>query len=230
MLIDDLILLLIEPILEAVDEEVVGLCVDIIVRERDESRVLDVDDLEGQPSAVSSDVGEELGFITGGAEGGDPFASFFVIAISGSFADLSGCDEGLHGVEFARRGDGIDLIEVDESVFRDAQFIVLIEIGVITHLTFVGAQVRWQEIVEPGCFEDALRSDEYEYLMVDDFGFEPRGDHTDEPFLEAMSPEALCVLVPFDGDTLCEPIDPVCSLALVGIIINMVRECAHVIA
>ena len=53
----------VEPILEVVLDEVLRLRVDLLVREGDIERVGDTLSLEGQPSAVAGDVGEELLFV-----------------------------------------------------------------------------------------------------------------------------------------------------------------------
>ena len=57
----------VEPVLEAVLDEVLRFRVDLLVREGDIERVGDTLSLEGQPSAVAGDVGEELGFVAGRA-------------------------------------------------------------------------------------------------------------------------------------------------------------------
>ena len=62
----------VEPVLEAQINEVLRLRVDLLVREGDVEGVGDTLRLEGQPPAVTGDVGEELLFVAGGAERREP--------------------------------------------------------------------------------------------------------------------------------------------------------------
>ena len=137
----------VEPILEVVLDEVLRLRVDLLVREGDIERVGDTLSLEGQPSAVAGDVGEELGFVAGRTERREPYPPLLGIAVRRPFGDIRGGDDGLHDVQFART-HGVYLVEGDESVLGDTQPLVFVEGGAVRHLTAVDTQFGRQEVFQ----------------------------------------------------------------------------------
>ena len=88
----------VEPVLEVVLDEVLRLRVDLLVREGDIERVGDTLSLEGQPSAVAGDVGEELGFVARRTERRQTYAPLLGIAVGGTLGDVRGGNDGLHDV------------------------------------------------------------------------------------------------------------------------------------
>ena len=177
----------VEPVLEVVLDEVLRLRVDLLVREGDIERVGDTLSLEGQPPAVAGDVGEELGFVAGGAERREPYPPFLGIAVRRPFGDIRGGDDGFHDVQFAR-AHGIYLVEGDEAVLGDTQPLVFVEGGAVRHLTAVGTQLGRQEVLQPCGLEDTLLADEDEHLLVHHLVAEPTRHHRHEPFAETRHP------------------------------------------
>ena len=177
----------VEPVLETQIDEVLRLRVDLLVREGDIEGVEDALRLEGQPSAVAGDVGQELLFVAGGAERREPYPPLLGIAVGGTLGDVRGGDDGFHDVQFART-HGVYLVQGDEAVLGYTEPLVFVELGAVRHLTSVGAQFRRQEVFQPRSLEDTLLADEDEHLLVDDLVAEPRRHHRHEPFAETVHP------------------------------------------
>ncbi len=76
----------VEPVLEAQVDEVLRLRVDLLVREGDIEGVEDALSLEGQPSAVAGDVGQELLFVAGRTERRETYPPLLGIAVGGTLS------------------------------------------------------------------------------------------------------------------------------------------------
>ena len=122
--------------------------------------------LKGQPSAVASDIGEEVSAVATGAEARQTHAALFGVSICGTLVDIGGGDDGLELVEFAVV-HRVDLVQGYEPKLGYSHTFVLVEFVGVGEFAGIGTQVGWDEVFEPCGLEDTLLADEYEHLVVD---------------------------------------------------------------
>ena len=149
--------------------------------------------LEGQPSSVSGEVGEELAFVAAAAETGESHFALLGVGIGGALVHIGGGDNRLEHIEFSL-ADGVHLIQGYQSELGDTHTVVLAQFARAAHLAGIGAQTGRDEVLEPGGLVDTLPADKHEHMLVYDLVVHPRGDHSYKPLSETVLPQCICLL------------------------------------
>ena len=183
----------VEPVVEALLQQVAGLGVHAVVGQAVLVGRVDGVDVEGQPAAVAGLVGQKLLLVARGGIRGHAHALLLVAAEGGAHVDVGLGNHRLQLVQLAV-GQLVQLVDVDQPVLGGAQLLVLVQPVNVDVVGGVGLQQRRQQAVEPRRLEDALAPDEHDDLVVDDVVAQPAGHHGREPLGEDPLPELLLLV------------------------------------
>ena len=90
-------------------------------------RILYALHLEGQPTAVACDVGQELAFVRARTETRQSHSALFQSAICSTLIDIGGSEERFHDVHLSAT-HSIQLIYIEHTVLTEAQTIVFADL------------------------------------------------------------------------------------------------------
>ena len=178
----------IEPVLEVLAVEAVGLRIEPLVGDGMGVGRVDIGDVEGQPTTVAGEVGEETAVVARGAERGYMGTALIVGGIGGTLIDGLGRNNSLQLVELAR-GEAINLLQRHEALLGEQEEVVAVHtMSKVAHGE-VALQLGRHEATHEGTLVDTLRTDVGEDDVVDHTWVEPRSYHSHEPLLEPTAVE-----------------------------------------